>query len=81
MIAFLRFVLIAILVIYVLGFISRFLLRLYVKKMGKRYGWNTQEDEKRPEGEVKVTQSPRSNKKVDDSLGEYVDYEEVNPDK
>lgn len=79
MLAFLRFVLIAILVIYAVGFIFRLLLRFYIKRMGKRYGWNAQESEQRPEGDIEVKGNRPQSKKVDKDLGEYVDYEEVKP--
>ncbi len=79
MFGFLRFVLIAILVIYAVGFIFRLLLRFYIKRMGKKYGWNAQESEQRPEGEIKVKGNRPQSKKVDKDLGEYVDYEEVKP--
>jgi hypothetical protein len=31
----------------------------------------------RPEGEVYVSKSPKTDKKVDQNVGDYVDYEEV----
>jgi hypothetical protein len=79
MFAFLRFVLIAIIVIYLLGFIFRLFLRFYIKRMGKRYGWNAQESEQRPEGDIKLKGTQPKSKKVDKDLGDYVDYEEVKP--
>lgn len=77
MLAFLRFILIAILVIYIMGFIFRLLLRFYIKRMGKRYGWNAHESEQRPEGDIKVKGAQPKTKKVDKNIGDYVDYEEI----
>jgi len=76
MLYFLRFLAISFLVLFLLGLISRLLLQLFVKRMGKRYGWN-QSSQSRPEGDVTVNQTHQQNKMVNKDIGEYVDFEEI----
>ncbi len=74
---FLKFVVIAILVIYLLGFLFRLLLRYYIKRMAKRFEGFANQTQSRPEGDITVDEPSKQRKKVDKNMGEYVDYEEV----
>ncbi|MFP4557318.1 MAG: DUF4834 family protein [Bacteroidales bacterium] len=74
-----RFFAIFFLIIVLLGYLSRFLLRIFVRRMQKRYNNEQQQQQKyrRKEGDVHVTKTPPKEKIVDKDVGEYVDYEEV----
>jgi len=63
--AFIKFVLIFILVIYVLGLLGRWLLIFWVKRMVKRAGNQQYHSKIQKEGEVTVDFKPRNPKKFD----------------
>jgi hypothetical protein len=48
--------------------------------LGKKFGGHGYNEESKPEGEVHVSRSPKKDKVVDKSVGEYIDYEEVKGD-
>jgi hypothetical protein len=73
----LRFILIFILVIYLLGILGRWLLLFWVKRMVKRAENFQQNTKNQKEGEITVDFKPGSSKKFDSSTGDYIDYEEV----
>jgi hypothetical protein len=73
----LRFILIFILVIYLLGILGRWLLVFWVKRMVKRAENFQQSTKNHKEGEITVDFNPGNSKKFDSSTGDYVDYEEV----
>lgn len=88
---FLSFLFTAIIVIYLVGFIGRFLFRLWVTRKlremernggngGQPFFWSKSwgAAPKPPkEGSVKVTKPAEDARKVDKTLGEYVEYEEI----
>lgn len=88
---FLSFIFTAIIIIYLIGFIGRFLFRIWVaRKMkemegnggngGQPFFWSKSwgAAPKPPkEGSVKVTNKAEDAHKVDKTLGEYVEYEEI----
>ncbi len=76
----LRFILIFILVVFLLSFIFRLIINYFFKRLGKKYGGHGYNEESKPEGEVHVSRSPKKDKVVDKSVGEYIDYEEVKGD-
>jgi len=73
----LRFILIFILVIYLLGILGRWFLLFWVKRMVKRAENYQQNTKNQKEGEITVDFKPGNSKKFDRSTGVYVDYEEV----
>lgn len=78
MLILLRFILIVFLVVFLLAFVSRLFLRSFFKRMEKKFNASAgQTRNPRPEGEVYVSKSPKTGKKVDQNVGDYVDYEEV----
>lgn len=76
MVGFLRFVLIVFLVLVLLGFISRILLRVFLKRLARKMGYQEPARE-RKEGETHINTTPRHDKKVNGDVGEYVDFEEI----
>ena len=84
---FLRIILIILLVYFGLRFILRlagpYLLKYIMKKAGqsfeKRFNQQSQHNrQQEKEGEVTIDRAPKANsRKSKDSVGEYVDYEEV----
>ena len=52
------------------------LLKRYIeKKMGD--GLNFKQQDKRKEGEVKITPSEKKSKRIDKDYGDYTEYEEI----
>lgn len=90
----LTFIFTAIIVIYLIGFVGRFLFRIWVARKlremernggnpGQPFFWSKSwgAAPKPPkEGSVKVTKEGDDIRKVDKTLGEYVEYEEVEED-
>lgn len=88
---FFTFIFTAILLIYLLGFLGRFIFRIWLSRRLRdieRNGGNTSGQPffwskswggvpKSKEGSVKVTKNPKDTHKVDKTLGEYVEYEEI----
>lgn len=68
---------------YLLRFLVPFLLKWYVKRMQKRYGFTDSGRQQRQgrEGEVRIdpsaTKAAGKKKKVAKNVGDYVDFEEV----
>jgi len=76
-----KFLLIVIAVVYAIRLIGRWLLGAWIRRVQKAYGTAA---EGRPreramrEGEVRVSgQSAERGKRVNEKIGDYVDYEEV----
>lgn len=76
MLALLRFILIAFLVLTILGWIARLFLRIYLTRLAKRMQNNT-EDKGQKVGETYIKDTASKGKVVDKSVGDYVDFEEV----
>lgn len=76
---------IIILSFFVLGYLLRllapFILKWYLKRMQKRFGFTDQGQQYTKEGEVSVNNATSANKKkkktVAKDVGDYVDFEEV----
>jgi len=93
---FLTFIFFLVLGVYLLQWVFRLWLRWRIKKLQqqmengggqgyyKQYSWGTGNSGRRerptPEGEVKVETNTAPGKKVNDRIGDYVDYEEVGTD-
>jgi large-conductance mechanosensitive channel len=78
--AFLEVVLYIIIGFYILGFILRFLLFRFLKKIQKQASQFTQQEpeQNRKEGEVIIDYIPKRKKeKSKPKKGEFVDYEEI----
>ncbi len=78
---FLEFIFWCIVVVYALGLAGRLLLRWYVRRKQREFAERVDTQQKRqgrrPEGQVTVRQTGRREKHVNRSVGEYVEYEEV----
>jgi len=78
MLGFLRFILIAFLVITILGFIARIFLRIFLTRLAKRMN-NQEEDKGQRVGDTYIKDTTTKGKVVDKNVGDYVDYEEIDP--
>ncbi len=78
--AFLRTILIIIIVVYVLKLIGRYVIPLLIKRQINKFQQenNRQTYQQKPEGEVTVEKEKPEGKKFNSDEGEYVDYEEIN---
>lgn len=82
-----RTILIILLVYFGLKILLRYfgpmILRYFMKKMGKKFEQQFnqfggfQESQREKEGKVSIDKKPRSNRKGDKKVGEYIDYEEI----
>ena len=67
---------------YLLRLLSPFILKWYVKRMQKRFGFTDQGQQyNKKEGEVSINKATSANKKkktVAKDVGDYIDFEEVN---
>ena len=77
--AFLRTILIIIIVVYALKLIGRYVIPLLIKRQINKFQQenNRQNYQQKPEGEVTVEKDKTKDKKFNSDEGEYVDYEEV----
>jgi len=71
----LKFLLIFFIVIYLFGYLGRFFLRNWLKKMSNQQNNYSQPTQK--EGEVTVNINPNKHGRKNDNDGEYVEYEEI----
>lgn len=76
MLALLRFILITFLVLTVLGWIARILLRIYLTRLARRMQ-NHEEDKGQKVGETYIKDTSSKEKVVDKNVGDYVDFEEI----
>lgn len=81
---FLRTILIIMLIYYGLKFVGRYLFPIFFQKMVKNVEKKVKEQqgfqqpvENSKEGETTISKKPLPNKESNNSVGEYVDYEEV----
>jgi len=77
MLILLRFFAILFLIFFLIALISRWALRKFFRKMQNASYSSRYEQNKRPEGDVYVSKSTKKDKVVDNDIGDYVDYEEV----
>ncbi|MBE9488026.1 MAG: DUF4834 family protein [Bacteroidetes bacterium] len=88
---FISFVLTTIIIFFVVGYVGKILLRLWLTQKMRQFNgeqttnksdssWFGRKNNKK-EGSVKVTKLTEDAHKVDGKVGEYVEYEEVNEDK
>lgn len=79
--------------IYAFGFLSRILLKFWLKRKienikqgntssnGGFNGWSNfakQKETTKKEGEVTITSSEKEDRKIDKTIGQYVEFDEVN---
>lgn len=76
-----RFLIIAIAILYILRFIARLLLpalfQSFVNKAQQQHGGQSHQQERRPVGKIQVDYMPPKKESPLDKEGEFVDYEEV----
>lgn len=78
-----EFILITILTIWLVGLLGRWLLQRWVlrkqREFAEQFGGGTGQARRnsRPEGDVSVQQTAPIHKKVNRSVGDYVEFEEV----
>jgi hypothetical protein len=81
--AFVKFLLIVFAVVCVLRLVGRWLIGSWIRSVQKAYGQPRSQAQERPrgramrEGEVKVSGTATAGRKVNDRIGDYVDYEEI----
>ena len=76
-----KFLAITVLVVVILGFLSRFLLAYFLRRLSRKFGGQQNAGKRRREGEVNIETNPRKGKIMDDKVGDYIDYEEVDGEK
>ncbi len=76
MLAILRFILIAFLVLTVVGWIARLFLRIFLTRLASRMQNQTQ-DKGQKVGETYIKDTTSKEKVVDKNVGDYVDFEEI----
>lgn len=73
-----RFLLICLLVLYILRSLARMLFpMLFQSVVNKAQQQQQYRNQRPPEGKVKVDYIPEKKNSVPDSMGEFVDYEEI----
>jgi len=77
MLGFLKFILYAFLVLTILGYISRFLLKIFLIRLAKKM--NNHEESKKGQkvGDAYIKGNTTKEKVVDKNVGDYVDFEEI----
>lgn len=79
--ALLKFLLIFVAVVYVLRLVGRWLIGSWFRRMQRAYGQpqagGASRGKTMREGEVKVSGTATGNRKVNEKIGDYVDFEEV----
>jgi hypothetical protein len=77
MLGVLRFILIVFLVLTVLGYLSRFLLKLFLLRLAKKINKQQEADKGQKVGDAYIKANQTKEKVVDRNVGDYVDFEEV----
>ncbi|MDY6800001.1 MAG: hypothetical protein SVU94_02105 [Bacteroidota bacterium] len=75
-----RFILILFIIFFLIRVVTRFILKKYVKNMQNQYKDSHHQTQQKKEGDVTIKSSSKQNKKIDDDIGDYIDYEEVKDD-
>ena len=79
----LEFVLSLLIIFWLVGAIGKFLFRRWLRSKQRQfeekfnYQKQYQEDYRRQEGDVTINGAPNMNKRINDNVGEYVDFEDV----
>lgn len=73
----LKFILIFILTVFLISYIIRILFAFLIRRFVKKYGFNTEGGQGKPEGKVSFTRKPQKEKVIQNDVGEYIDYEDV----
>ncbi len=76
MVGFLRFVFIFFLVLFLLGFVARILLQLFLRRIAKKME-SHQRNQEQQTGDTFVKNTNERDKIIGKETGEYVDYEEI----
>jgi hypothetical protein len=79
MLGVLRFILIVFLVLTVLGYLSRFLLKLFLLRLAKKIDKQQEANKGQRVGDAYIKANQTKEKVVDKNVGDYVDFEEVEP--
>jgi hypothetical protein len=79
MLGVLRFILIVFLVLTVLGYLSRFLLKLFLLRLAKKINNQQEANKGQKVGDAYIKANQTKEKVVDKNVGDYVDFEEVDP--
>jgi len=74
--AFLEFILTVFLILIILGYVSKFLLKLYFTRLARKMG-AFREEEDRHFGETYIKNTASKDKIVNKDIGDYIDYEEI----
>jgi hypothetical protein len=76
---FIKFLLIFLAVFYLLRLVGRWLLGSWIRSVQRQYGQaqGASREKKMREGDVKVSGTVTGNRKVNEKIGDYVDFEEV----
>ena len=77
MLGILRFILIVFLVLTILGYLSRFLLKLFLLRLAKKINKQQEADKGQKVGDAYIKANQTKEKVVDRNVGDYVDFEEV----
>lgn len=72
----LKFLLIFLIIIYLVGFVFRLIVRNWFNKMTNQNPRDYEKNKKK-EGDVTIERKPKKDKTFDKDEGEYVDYEEI----
>jgi hypothetical protein len=79
--AFFKFLLIVVAVLYVLRLVGRWLIGSWIRSVQEAHGQARAQGRPRGravrEGEVKVSGTATASRKVNDRIGDYIDYEEI----
>ena len=74
----LKALLLILIIFYSIRFVIRLLLPFFFRTMLKRAGKNMRPNEpKKKDGEVSIKKTSNQNKQSNSSVGEYIDYEEI----
>jgi hypothetical protein len=73
----LKFFLIFIAIVYLIGYVGRLFLSRWLKKMQNPNNFQNNQQTVRPEGAVHINKKTSTKKHFDKQDGDYVDYEEV----
>jgi len=78
--AFIKTILIIIIVVYVLKLIGRYVIPMLIKRQINKFQQenNQHNYQQKPEGEVTIEKDKTNTNKFNSDEGEYVDYEEIN---
>jgi hypothetical protein len=76
MLTFFKIILIIFLVLTILGYVSRFLLKIFLIRLAKKMN-PTENDKGQRVGDTYIKDTPTKEKVVNKNIGDYVDFEEI----